>query len=113
MVTIVFNCSKILSDQYIKLGDKMNQKIKSRALAEAEVIVKTKITIRQLAKKVSVSKSTIHKDVNERLKKIDIKLYNEVQHIFKKHLQTKHLIGGIKTKEKYQKIRNIKTIMVE
>ncbi len=91
----------------------MNQVIKTRVVEEAKLIIRTNMTIRQLSKVMFISKSTIHKDLNERLKKIDINLYNQVQKIFQKHIQTRHLVGGKKTKEKYEKIRNRKTIMVE
>ena len=53
----------------------MKESIKARTLTEAEYIVNTKATVRDTAKTFDVSKSTVHKDVSERLKHIDISLY--------------------------------------
>lgn len=68
---------------------------------EASYIIKTKQTVRQLAKKFKVSKSTIHKDLHERLKNIDYDLYVEVDKILKYHAKIRHLRGGESTKQKY------------
>lgn len=68
---------------------------------EASYIIKTKQTVRQLAQKFKVSKSTIHKDLHERLKNIDYDLYVEVDKILKYHAKIRHLRGGESTKQKY------------
>ncbi len=83
----------------------MKNIIKERVLAESHHIIKTKETIRQIAKKYNVSKSTVHKDLKERLKKIDLSLYKEVQKIIKSHIDTRHIKGGESTKKKYSKIQ--------
>lgn len=82
----------------------MENKIKERVLTEAKYMIKTKETIRQIAKQFDVSKSTVHKDLKERLKKIDIKLYQDVQKIIKYHTDIRHIKGGESTKKKYLKI---------
>ena len=56
----------------------------------------------------SISKSTVHKDVAERLKYIDEELYEKVSEVLKINLSERHIRGGIATKEKYQKKINDK-----
>lgn len=79
----------------------MNHIIKSRVLMEANYIIETKKTIRELATIYNLSKSTIHKDLHERLKEIDETLYNQVNEIMKYHTEIKHIRGGNATKIKY------------
>ena len=82
----------------------MRNKIKERVLAEAKYMKKTNKTIREIAEQFSVSKSTVHKDLKEKIKKIDIRLYNEVSKIIKYHTAIRHIKGGESTKKKYLKI---------
>ena len=79
----------------------MNSKINNRVIEEAEYIINTKSTIRDIAKLYNVSKSTVHKDLNERLSRIDINLYNEVNKIFQEHIKIRHIKGGESTRKKY------------
>ena len=81
----------------------MGELIKERVYKETYYILKTKKTLRELSKVFNLSKSTIHKDLKERLKFIDLTLYKEVQEIFQNHIQTRHIKGGESTKKKYQK----------
>ena len=82
----------------------MNQKIIDRIKLEAEYIIESKETIRAVAKKFRVSKSTVHKDISERLKSISPKLYYRTRNILDEHLKIRHIRGGEKTKAKYQNI---------
>lgn len=75
--------------------------IKERILKEANHIINTRQTIRQTADLFNVSKSTIHKDLQERLIKINMDLHNQITKIFNEHTSNKHLKGGQSTKEKY------------
>ena len=75
--------------------------INERVLKEANYIIKTGYTIREVAKKFKVSKSTVHKDLSERLKKINKEKYKEVENILKYHLNIRHIRGGQSTKKKY------------
>ncbi len=79
----------------------ISSEIKNRVLKEANYILNTKKTIRNLAKKFKISKSTVHKDLHERLKKINLKKYNKIQEIMKEHIKTRHIKGGESTKLKY------------
>ena len=81
----------------------MEKLIKERVYKEAYYILKTKQTLRELAKVFNLSKSTIHKDLKDRLKVIDLSLYKEVQKIFQNHLETRHVKVCKTKKKKYQK----------
>lgn len=80
------------------------EKIKKRVLAEAKYMIETKQTVREIAKIFKVSKSTVHKDLHERLIKIDTYLSDEVEKILKHHIDIRHIRGGESTKKKYKKL---------
>ena len=80
--------------------------INDRVLKETQVILKNGYTIREIAKIFNVSKSTVHKDLHERLLKIDKNKYKEVKKILKYHMDIRHIRGGQSTKEKYLKIND-------
>ena len=80
----------------------MQDYLTDRIIKEAEYIASTGSTVRATAKVFGVSKSTVHKDVTERLSKCDIFLYNEVRKVLKFNLSERHLRGGNATKLKYQ-----------
>ncbi len=79
--------------------------MKTRVLKEAEYILKTGYTIREIATYFKVSKSTVHKDLHERLKKIDKEIYKQVDTILKYHTDIRHIRGGESTKKKYLKMK--------
>jgi len=79
--------------------------IEKRVLQCAEYIVETGCTVRACSAHFSISKSTVHKDVSERLKYIDEGLFEEVREILNRNLSERHIRGGLATKEKYQKPR--------
>lgn len=76
-------------------------KIRKRVLEEATYMVETEKTVREIANKFGVSKSTVHKDLHERLKYIDKDLYDKVDQILKYHIDIRHIRGGESTKNKY------------
>ena len=80
--------------------------IKERVIKEAEYIAKTKATVRQTAIVFHFSKSTVHKDVTERLKDLDKYLYKKVKKVLELNLSERHIRGGEATKRKYQKNHN-------
>ena len=82
----------------------MDKKIVFRVRQEAEYILKTKETLRNVAKKFKVSKSTVHKDISERLQTISPELSTKIRNILDEHIMIRHIKGGESTKEKYQKI---------
>lgn len=81
----------------------MNENLNLRVKEEAKYLILTKKTIREVAQYYGISKSTIHKDMQERLLKVSPKLYREVRSILQKHLEIRHIKGGETTKQKYLK----------
>lgn len=79
--------------------------IKTRIIEEANFIIDNNATIRRAAKEFNLSKSTIHKDMSERLIKINPFLYKSVKEIMNNNLKTRHIKGGEVTKLKYQSLR--------
>lgn len=72
-----------------------------RALMNAEYILETRAAVRDCAERFGTSKSTVHKDVTERLKDIDHALYLKVKSVLEFNLSERHLRGGVATREKY------------
>ena len=81
----------------------MKEYIEERALEIAHYIIDHNATVRQTAKKFGISKSTVHKDVAERLKYINPQLYREVKSILEINKAQRHIRGGMATKLKYKK----------
>ena len=77
--------------------------IEERAIYLARYIIETKDTVRSTAKKFGVSKSTVHKDVSDRLLKINPILAKEVREILNENKAERHIRGGMATKLKYLK----------
>ena len=72
-----------------------------RAVMLGQYIVEHGTTGRQTAANFCVSKSTVHKDVTERLKKLNSALYAEVARVLEKNKAERHIRGGMATKRKY------------
>ncbi len=88
---------------YKKGGGKiMKDYIEQRAAELAQYIIDNNATVRSAAKVFNVSKSTVHKDVHERLKKINPALYREVQKVLEVNKAERHIRGGLATREKYK-----------
>lgn len=85
----------------------MNNRIKKRVIEEGNYIVETKETVREVAKKFKVSKSTVHKDMQERLSLINRELFNDVIKVFNKHIEIRHINGGEATRLKYLKLKKV------
>ena len=81
----------------------MRQDILYRVIKEAEYISSTGATVRKTASVFNYSKSTVHKDVTERLKRIDKELFSLVDKVLKKNLKERHIRGGEATRKKYLK----------
>ena len=77
--------------------------IEERAINLAHYIIETKDTVRGAAKKFGVSKSTVHKDVSERLIHINHVLAMEVREVLNENKAERHIRGGLATKLKYEK----------
>ena len=77
--------------------------IEERTIDIANYIIETKCTVREAAKKFGVSKSTVHKDITERLLKINKALAMQTHEVLMENKQERHIRGGIATREKYLK----------
>ena len=77
-----------------------------RAVAIALYIIENNSTVRKAAKKFGISKSTVHKDVSERLKTINSILYHQVKRILDVNKQERHIRGGLATQRKYAELKN-------
>lgn len=82
-----------------------NISIDERAIELAHYIIDSKDTVRGAAKKFGISKSTVHKDVSERLKKINPILAKEVREILDENKAERHIRGGMATKMKYSQLK--------
>ncbi len=79
----------------------MRGTVDKRTVILGEYIVENKATVRDTAKNFGISKSTVHKDVSQRLKSIDPQLYGEVKEVLNINKAQRHIRGGMATREKY------------
>lgn len=79
----------------------MKEYIEERAVAIANYIINHNATVRQTAQNFGVSKSTVHKDVAERLLYINPSLASEARKVLDVNKQERHIRGGLATREKY------------
>ena len=82
---------------------KLTSNVEARSVLLGQYISDTHSTVRSTAKKFGVSKSTVHKDVAERLKYVNPQLYREVKSILEINKAQRHIRGGMATKLKYKK----------
>ena len=75
--------------------------IDERAVELAHYIIDTKDTVRGAAKRFGISKSTVHKDITERLNKINPLLANQTRKILEENKAERHIRGGEATRQKY------------
>lgn len=83
----------------------MRDYIEQRAKEIGNYIIEEGATVRQAAKKFGISKSTVHKDVSERLPKISANLAASVRQVLDENKAIRHIRGGEATKEKYLKLK--------
>ena len=88
-------CGK--TEGYGKSGDLLHE----RVIAVAGYIVETNATVRQTAKEFGISKSTVHKDVTDRLTAINPALAKQVRSVLDINKSERHIRGGLATREKY------------
>ena len=79
----------------------MKTYIEERAIEIANYIIENNATVRQAAKQFEISKSTVHKDVTERLLQINLPLANEARKVLDVNKSERHIRGGLATREKY------------
>lgn len=86
---------------------KLSAYIIKRVINVANHIINTKDTIRETAKIFNISKSTVHKDLQERLSQIDIVKYNVVKQIMNEHIETRHIKGGESTRQLFLRKKQV------
>lgn len=79
----------------------MKEYIEERVLGTANYIIESKATVRDAAKKFGISKSTVHKDVTERLVQINPTLAAQARKVLDVNKSERHIRGGLATREKY------------
>ena len=79
----------------------MKEYIEERAISIANYIIDSNATVRQTAKNFGVSKSTVHKDVTDRLMQINPTLAKQARQVLDVNKSERHIRGGLATKEKY------------
>ena len=79
----------------------MKNYIEQRVLEIANYCLNNNATVRESAKRFGISKSTVHKDITERLPELNNELYEEVKKVLETNKAERHLRGGEATKQKY------------
>ena len=82
--------------------DCVRNAIETRAVILGEYIIENDATVRATAKKFSISKSTVHKDVTERLKSDNPALWRQVKVVLERNKSERHIRGGLATRRKYK-----------
>lgn len=82
--------------------------IEERVLEVAEYIINNKATVRLCAKQFGISKSTVHKDVSERLEEINPFMAGQVRKVLEQNKKERHIRGGLATRKKYLNLINQK-----
>jgi len=80
----------------------MKEYIEERTIEVAQYIIESKATVRAAAKKFGISKSTVHKDITQRLLQINAALAHEVKIVLDENKAERHIRGGEATREKYK-----------
>jgi putative DeoR family transcriptional regulator (stage III sporulation protein D) len=82
--------------------------IEERTVQIAEYIIATKCTVREAARQFQISKSTVHKDITERLGRINPQLAKGARDILLDNKKERHIRGGLATREKYKRLNDTK-----
>ena len=91
----------------------MKNQAEGRAVMLGRYIIENRATVRSAAKQFGISKSTVHKDVSERLKCEAPELYAQVKEVLEINKQERHIRGGLATKRKYAAIAGVKKKNIE
>ena len=82
----------------------MTEELEKRVCEVAVYMIETGATVRSAARHFGISKSTVHKDLSQRLKQYNYTLYMQVRQILDRNKQERHIRGGMATKRKYKGI---------
>ena len=86
----------------------MTDTIEQRSCELAVYIIENGATVRAAAKHFGISKSTVHKDLSQRLPQYNKRLYFQVRDILETNKAQRHIRGGLATKRKFEKIKSIR-----
>lgn len=89
----------------------MKEYIAQRVTAIADYMIERRCTVRDAAKKFGVSKSTVHKDISERLKMISPQKSQLAKHLLETNKSERHIRGGNATREKYNDLKKLNSII--
>lgn len=87
------------------MENRLKDYIEQRAIESAHYLIENQATVRQTARCMGVSKSTTHKDLIERLPKINYQLYEDVVKVLETNYEIRHIRGGLATKRKYENLK--------
>lgn len=87
-------------------GTFLKSYIEERAIEIAQYIIENNATVRQAAKKFGISKSTVHKDITDRLIQISPALASQTRKVLDVNKSERHIRGGLATKEKYLRLEH-------
>ncbi len=80
----------------------MKGNIEERAVRLAQYIIEERATVRAAAARFGISKSTVHKDISDRLPRLNQSLYQQVKGVLEENKAERHIRGGIATRRKYK-----------
>ena len=80
----------------------MTEELQKRACEVAVYLIETGATVRSAARHFGISKSTVHKDLSQRLKQYNYALYVQARQVLDRNKQERHIRGGMATKRKYE-----------
>ena len=80
----------------------MTEELEKRACEVAVYLIETGATVRSAAHHFGISKSTVHKDLSQRLKQYNHALYVQARQVLDKNKQERHIRGGMATRRKYK-----------
>lgn len=82
----------------------MRESVEDRAAMLGEYIIENNATVRGAAQKFGISKSTVHKDVSQRLRTLNPSLYRQVRTVLDTNKSERHIRGGLATRKKYLRL---------
>ena len=85
----------------------MQDRIEERARELGAYVIEHNTTVRAAAKQFHISKSTVHKDLTDRLKRIDLDLYDSVRGVLEQNKAERHIRGGLATRKKFEEIAKL------
>jgi len=98
-------CPHIYLEKINQGGNIVKCYIEERTIELANYIIEHKSTVRETAKKFNISKSTVHKDITERLPKVNYALAQKARLVLDENKSERHIRGGLATKRKYSNLK--------